>query len=173
MLVRAAHRRLLRDCHRAWRGGAAETRRRVMQTQRVVMARRERPARRTQRVRVRAARDQTSDVRIYPAWTATAPCSCNANADYGDQWPATCDPLFEHIESALPDYEKAVDQFLAGPFAKDHIDALIDRWSAQIRPHVMETAGLNAAPSEADWDQAVADLRQVIEGARAHRGLTY
>jgi hypothetical protein len=117
--------------------------------------------------------NETSDVRIYPAWTASAPCSCNPNPAYGNQWPATCDPLFEHIESALPDYEKAVDQFLAGPFAKDHIDELIQRWSDQIRQYVSEAAKLNAAPSEADWDRGVDELRQIIEEARANRGLKY
>jgi hypothetical protein len=117
--------------------------------------------------------DATTDVRIYPAWTASAPCSCTQQSFYGYQWPASCDPLYKHILDVLPDYEQAVDQFITGPFAKTHVDALIGAWSNQIRSHVSETAGLGGAPTEAQWSEGVAELKRIIDDARTNRGLLY
>ena len=117
--------------------------------------------------------DATSDVRIYPEWTASAACSCTEHPWYGSQIPATCDPVIKHFQSARSDYDRAVDAFLAGPFAKAHVDELLDRWVRQIRPHVSETAGQNGAPSLSAWETGVDDLRRIIADARKNRGLKY
>jgi hypothetical protein len=77
------------------------------------------------------------------------------------------------IQSALPSYERMVDTFLAGPFRKSHVAELLDSWSSQIRPHVMESAGRNGAQSASAWDKGVQELRQIIEDARADRGYSY
>jgi spore coat protein H len=117
--------------------------------------------------------DATSDVRIFPEWTASAACSCTEHPFYGSQIPAACDPVIKHFQSALSDYERAVDAFVAGPFAKEHVDTLIAGWVKQIRSHVAETAGQNGAPSVDQWETAVDDLRRIVEDARKNRGFKY
>jgi hypothetical protein len=60
---------------------------------------------------------------------------------------AICDPFFSQVQSQLDDYEKAVDDFLSGPFSKAHTDALVSRWSEQIRQYVVEADGRKGAPT--------------------------
>jgi len=115
----------------------------------------------------------TTDVLVYPKWTDAAACSCTGNAAYGSQMPTSCDPLFQHIQSTIADYESAVDAFIAGPFAKSHVDQLIDDWAAQIRPHVQATAGQNGAETLAQWETGVADLKRMADDARVDRGYHY
>ena len=117
--------------------------------------------------------DATSDVHIHPAWTANAACSCTEHPWYGSQMPAACDPLIKHLQSVLPEYERQVNAFLAGPFAKAHVDQLIDTWSRQIRSHVEATAGQNGALSVAQWQAGLTELKQKIEDARKNRGYLY
>ena len=117
--------------------------------------------------------DATSDVRVFPEWTASAACSCTQHPWYGSQMPVTCDPLFRHIQGSLADYERQVDAFLSGPFAKAHVDALLDGWTRQIRPHVEATAGQNGAPTFEQWQTGVAELRKIVDDARKNRGLVY
>jgi hypothetical protein len=62
---------------------------------------------------------------------------------------------------------------LAGPFAKARVDAKLDAWSAQLQPYVLEAAGVNLAPTEAVWAEALLSLRAKIESARQHRGYAY
>ena len=81
--------------------------------------------------------------------------------------------MFSQIQSTRQDYERAVDDFLAGPFRKAHIDELVERWSMQIRPYVSESAGQNGSLSVAKWETGVNELREIIESARAHRGFDY
>ena len=115
----------------------------------------------------------TTDVLVYPVWTSKDACTCTEHPWYGSQLPNRCDPLFSQIQSTRQDYERAVDDFLAGPFRKAHIDELVERWSMQIRPYVSESAGQNGSLSVAKWETGVNELREIIESARAHRGFDY
>jgi len=115
----------------------------------------------------------TTDVLVYPAWTSDAACSCTEHPWYGSQLPTHCDALFSQLLAAPEAYARAVDQFVTGPFAKAHVDALLDGWIRQIQPTVSEAAGKNGAPDAAQWQSGVAELRQIIDDARAHRGFDY
>jgi hypothetical protein len=115
----------------------------------------------------------TTDVLVYPVWTSQDACTCTEHPWYGSQLPNHCDPLFSQIQSTLDDYERAVDDFLAGPFRKAHVDELLERWSQQIRPYVSESAGQNGALSVSKWETGLNELREIIEDARAHRGFDY
>lgn len=115
----------------------------------------------------------TTDVLVYPRWTEPAACSCTGNQAYGSQMPTHCDPLFSHIQTSIADYEAAVDAFIAGPFAKAHVDQLIDAWASQIRSHVQATAGQNGALSFEEWEAGVAELKTKADDARRNRGYNY
>ena len=115
----------------------------------------------------------TTDVLVYPEWSASAACSCTEHPWYGSQMPTSCDPLFKHIQSSPADYESAVAAFIAGPFAKSHVDQLIDTWASQIRSHVQATAGQNGAPTLEQWQAGVADLKQKVDDARLNHGYHY
>jgi hypothetical protein len=70
-------------------------------------------------------------------------------------------------------YERAVDAFLAGPFAKDKVDSKLAAWSAQIDASVRDAAGVRSAPSYEQWQTAFGTLQTIITNARAHRGWDY
>jgi hypothetical protein len=106
-------------------------------------------------------------------WTEQAACTCRNHSVAGMDRPASCDPLVSHFISWLPEYEAQVDAFLAGPMRKQHVDSLVNTWSDQIRSAVTEAAGVNLAPDEADWSNAVDALIMKIDGARANRGYSY
>jgi spore coat protein CotH len=106
-------------------------------------------------------------------WTASAACVCQSHSVAGMDRPASCDPLVSHFVSWLPDYEAAVDAFIAGPMRKQHVDSLVQTWSDQIRSAVTEAAGVRLAPSEADWGNAVDGLVTKIDRARENRGYAY
>ncbi|HEX4355656.1 MAG TPA: CotH kinase family protein, partial [Polyangiales bacterium] len=117
--------------------------------------------------------DTSPLVHLDPEWTASAPCVCNNNPMFGIQEPSSCDPLAQHFISWLDDYNSHVDAFLAGAFAKASIDPLLTDWSNQIQAAVIESAGLNEAPTEAQWADGVTTLRSKIDSARQHRGYAY
>jgi hypothetical protein len=106
-------------------------------------------------------------------WTASAACVCGNHSVAGMDRPASCDPLVSHFISWLPDYEAAVDAFIAGPMRKQHVDSLVQTWSDQIRSAVTEAAGVRLAPTEAEWGNAVDDLVTKIDRARENRGYAY
>lgn len=112
------------------------------------------------------------DDQVYPEWTTDAPCVCGYDV-YGRQQPASCDKIVQHLRDWLPDYDAAVDAFIAGPFAHDPVQAKLDMWSAQIRDAVTEASGRNGAPTVAAWAAAVAQLRAKIDSARQNRGRAY
>jgi hypothetical protein len=87
--------------------------------------------------------------------------------------PASCDPLVSRFISWLPEYEQHVDAFLAGPLSKQHVDSLLRDWSDQIRSTVTEAAGVNLAPDDATWTDAVDALTSKVDNARANRGYAY
>jgi spore coat protein CotH len=113
-----------------------------------------------------------SDIVVYPAWTEAAPCVCG-HMEYGTQRPASCDKLVSHFQSWLDDYDRKVDEFLAGPFQPSRVTDKLDRWAAQIESAVSESAFLNAAPSVSSWKTGVSQLKQNITSARQHRGYAY
>ena len=116
----------------------------------------------------------TDIVHIDPAWNATAPCTCATTPTNSvAQLPASCNPLTGHFISWIADYEKHVDAFIAGPFSAPAVDAKLSTWIAQIRPFVVESAGLNGAPTETNWNNNVNTLRTIIAEARKNRGFAY
>lgn len=117
--------------------------------------------------------DNFDAVRLDLEWSAPAACTCRNQSAAGMDRPASCDPLVSHFISWLPDYEAAVDAFIAGPMRKQHVDSLIQTWSEQIRSAVTEAAGVRLAPDEAAWDNAVDALITTADNARANRGYAY
>ena len=117
--------------------------------------------------------DNYPAVRLDLEWSETAACACRNHSVAGSDRPASCDPLVSHFISWLPDYEAAVDEFIAGPMRKEHVDSLVQTWSDQIRSAVTEAAGIRLAPDEAAWSNAVDDLLMKIDGARENRGYAY
>jgi CotH kinase protein len=108
-------------------------------------------------------------VRLNPAWTETAPCTCTGS-DFGSQVPASCDPLVKQFIGHKDAVEAEIDAFLSGPFAADRVDAKLQQWSEQIRPAVMEAAGIKHAPSEVEWAAALEQLKLTVGTARERRG---
>jgi spore coat protein H len=106
-------------------------------------------------------------------WSASAACECRNQSVAGMDRPASCDPLVSHFISWLPDYEARVDDFIAGPLAKEHVDEMLRTWSDQIRSAVNESAGVNFAPDEAAWLDGLDALTMKIDSARADRGYAY
>ena len=117
--------------------------------------------------------DGSRYVHIALPWTQTAACSCTMTAEVGIQAPSSCDPLVKHFSGWLGDYDKQVDVFIAGPFAKAHVDALLATWTAQIQAAAAESGGLHHAPTESAWADAVMKLQTTIDSAREHRGYAY
>jgi hypothetical protein len=109
---------------------------------------------------------------VYPEWTADAPCVC-AYPMFGTQRPAACDKLMMHLRTWLDDYDAKVDEFIAGPFEHDRVEAELNTWAAQIQPVVAEAAGQNGAPTATAWSLAVAKLKSDIANARQNRGRKY
>ena len=108
-------------------------------------------------------------VHIAAPWNAPATqCSCARG-----QMAASCDRLTSEWAMLDDDYARAVDGFLAGPFAASKVNAKLSTWSAQIDSFVNEASGVNGAPLYADWQTAYATLQSIIDSARMHRGYAY
>lgn len=108
-------------------------------------------------------------VHIATPWNATPmQCTCARG-----QMAAACDRLTSVWAMRKDDYERAVDRFLAGPFAASNVDAKLSTWSAQIDSFASEASGVNGAPMYADWQTAYANLQAIIASARQHRGYAY
>lgn len=117
--------------------------------------------------------DRTPWTRINPAWHAQTSCACVQPPMYDPQTPPSCDPMVKHFLTWRADYESEVDKFIGGPFADQAVQAKLNAWVTQIRPLVMETAGVNQSPPVATWDDALSQLRMKIAGLRANRGVKY
>lgn len=117
--------------------------------------------------------DSTPWVHIAPAWNAKATCTCVKPPMYDPQTPPACDGMVKHLTAWQTDYDREVDKFLAGPFSNARVEEKLAAWTAQLRPLVMEAAGVKRAPSVSAWDAAVAELRAKIESSRANRGYAY
>jgi len=106
------------------------------------------------------------------AWSEPASCSCHVATGFPQRAPS-CDALTAQLATWRPDYEKAVDRFLEGPFSEWAVAEKLDRWTAQIAPLVDETAGLKGSPDRATWQQALTELQQTLATTRKHRGYPY
>jgi len=112
-------------------------------------------------------------VHINTPWNAATPgmdCTCGRA---GGQRPASCDPLTSHWASRTEDYQRAVDSFLAGPFSDANVSAKLLAWTQQVDAAVQEAAGVQGAPSYAEWQEAFANLQAIIASSRVHRGYAY
>jgi spore coat protein H len=116
--------------------------------------------------------DATPFVHVNPAWSAAAACTCN-QSEFGSQTPPSCDPFVKQLISWRSDYEREVERFLAGPFADVKVEQKLRTWIEQIRPAVIEAAGIKHAPTEREWNDAVGVLRGKIAAARQNRGYKY
>jgi hypothetical protein len=112
-------------------------------------------------------------VHVHPKWDATAPCVCTQWGMYGWMTPPSCDPFVKHMISWRAAYDREVASFLAGPFSDAKVEAKLKTWIDQIRPAVKEFAGVKHAPTEAEWDTAVRELRAKIASARQNRGYAH
>ena len=112
-------------------------------------------------------------VHVNPAWYEPAPCVCTPYEMYGHMTPPSCDPFVKHMIGWRDIYEREVDAFLAGPLSEAQVEAKLKPWIDQMRPHIREFAGVKRAPTEAEWDTAVQELRAKIASARQHRGYPY
>lgn len=118
--------------------------------------------------------DSEPIVHVHPKWNSTgSECVCQDTGDYGYQYPAACDPLIQHFISWNQQFEAHTDAFLAGPFAKEHVDTLLSTWRKQIQPFVAEAQGINLSISESEWATGLRELEGKIEIAREHRGYPY
>jgi spore coat protein CotH len=118
--------------------------------------------------------DGTPWVTIHPQWNATAECKCVAPpTGYAAQMPPSCDGLVKYFAMWNDDYQREVDEFIQGPFSGARVSEKLTAWTAQIKPLVMEAAGVNDAPAVDEWEYFVNELRMKIESQRTHRGYNY
>jgi hypothetical protein len=92
---------------------------------------------------------------------------------YAAQMPPSCDALVKRFLEWRDDCEREVDKFIQGPFSAARVQKKLDAWIEQLKPLVMETAGLRRAPSVETWESGVESLRAKIESQRTHRGFAY
>lgn len=112
-------------------------------------------------------------VRIDRDWRDKSSCACHTaelDVPASPQRAPACDDLTGAVADWLDDYEQAVDKLLAGPLSSKAIDSKLMRWIDLIEPTVREAAGVRSAPSESEWHDAIAFLREVIDHSRASRG---
>lgn len=83
------------------------------------------------------------------------------------QISSACDPLMATFASFDDEINAKKAEFLAGPFAPETVDALLEAWTAQIRDAVIEAdqAHADAAP-ETSWDRSVDYFRDQLAWAR-------
>ena len=72
------------------------------------------------------------------------------------QRSAACDPLVAAWSSLEAEYAEVDAEFRAGPFAPDNVRTLIETWSAQIEPLVVEASAAHAdAPTVEEWRASI------------------
>ncbi len=83
------------------------------------------------------------------------------------QRSAACDKLTAGWVLFEEEYEAKKREFLEGPFAQANIDALIDQWSAQIRPATDEAdRKIPDAIGVSQWENALRSLKRSLSFAR-------
>jgi spore coat protein H len=106
------------------------------------------------------------------AWSAQSSCMCHVAVGFPQRAPS-CDALIGQFATWRDGYESMVDTFLAGPFARDTVDAKLAAWSEEIASYVDEAAGLGGSPDRERWQDELVELRYVLEGVRQNRGYPY
>ncbi|MDG2026134.1 MAG: CotH kinase family protein [Acidimicrobiales bacterium] len=83
------------------------------------------------------------------------------------QVPSVCDPILYAFASFESEIDAKVDEFLAGPFSEENVNALLDEWSAQIADAVALEADTHTESVPVQWwEQSLDRLRGHIEWAR-------
>ncbi len=83
------------------------------------------------------------------------------------QRSAACDKLTAGWASNMMLFENIKASFINGPFAEAEVDALLEKWTDQIRASVIEASEAhNDAPSLNEWENAVDDLKGKLNFAR-------
>lgn len=111
--------------------------------------------------------------RVDRDWRDASACECHLAEGVeraSMQRAPACDPLIGEVAKWLDNYDEVVDKLIEGPLSADAVDKKLMRWIDLIQPTVKEAAGVNSAPSESDWQEAVATLRSVINHTRETRG---
>ncbi|MEE9414644.1 MAG: CotH kinase family protein, partial [Acidimicrobiales bacterium] len=86
-----------------------------------------------------------------------------------EQRSAVCDPLFSALAQLDSEYERVLADFLAGPFAVERVDVLLDEWQAQIADATAEAAQLYPdALDPGAWTTALERFRSSLEHARSN-----
>ncbi|HET8937675.1 MAG TPA: CotH kinase family protein [Polyangiales bacterium] len=111
--------------------------------------------------------------RVDRDWRDDSVCDCHLAEGVeraSRQRAPACDPLIGEVADWLDDYDQAVDKFIQGPLSAKAVESKLMRWIDLIQPDVKEAAGVNSAPSESEWQDAIATLRMVIDHTRETRG---
>jgi len=107
---------------------------------------------------------QQLGVHINTDWTQpTGSCQC----DQSYQMAPACDSVVQNFQSWIPQYEQKMTEFIAGPFSKQNVDGKLDTWQAQLE------AGYQSLGSSAYNQSDLAELKQILDRARANRGFGY
>lgn len=98
----------------------------------------------------------------HPEWNnleiGCAPVKPQANVSL---MPAACDPLFNALATYYrEDYRKAMEAFLAGAFDIPKLEERIDRWAAQILPHLEKDP--TRTQSLVQWNMEVRRLKATL-----------
>lgn len=111
--------------------------------------------------------------RIDRDWRDASQCDCHLAE--GDE-PASrlrapaCDTLTGELAEWLDDYDAMVDRLIDGPLSAERVDHELIRWVDLISDVARESAGVHDAPSVSEWQDAIAQLRMVIDHSRETRG---
>lgn len=98
----------------------------------------------------------------------TNDCKPFAYGQWGlTQLSAACDPIIGTLATFEQEYQELRDAFLAGPFAKEIVEGLLNTWAGQIKDAVQEAdEAHNDQPSMSEWLRAIEKLKGDLEYAR-------
>ena len=83
------------------------------------------------------------------------------------QLSASCDPIIGTLATLEQEYQELREAFLAGPFAKETVEGLLNTWAGQIKNAVQEADEThNDQPSMSEWLRAIEKLKVDLEYAR-------
>ena len=83
------------------------------------------------------------------------------------QLSAACDPIIGTLATFKQEYQELRNAFLAGPFAKETVEGLLNTWAGQIKDAVQEADEThNDQPSMSEWLRAIEKLKADLEYAR-------
>ncbi|MEM7141828.1 MAG: CotH kinase family protein [Actinomycetota bacterium] len=95
---------------------------------------------------------------------------CRPQGGVFPQISSACDPILDAFASFEAETAAQTEAFLAGPFAAEATDALLDAWTEQIRTSLEEEADLHGDVSVNRWEQSVDYLRRQLDWARDQAG---